>query len=150
MAEHVFREVHHAVVVGVRLIELHERKLRIVARVDTLIAEHSADLVDALQPADDQSLEVELERNAELDILVERVVVGLEGSCRGAAGVRDQHGGLDLHEALLVQKTADLRDDLAALDKGIAHVLVHDEVDIALTVARIAVGEPVPLLRQRL
>ncbi len=43
---------------------------------------------------------------------------------------------------------ADGRDDLAALAEGVAHVGVHDEVDVTLAVANLAVGQAVELVGQ--
>ena len=61
MPEEILRQVHHAVIVGVGLIELHERKLGVVACVEALVAEDAADLVDLLEAPDDQALEVQLQ-----------------------------------------------------------------------------------------
>ena len=82
-AVHVLGQIHHAVVVGVGLVELHEGELRVVTGVKALIAENAADLIDALEAADDQALEVELQGNAELEVLVEssRALQG-SGGCR--------------------------------------------------------------------
>ena len=44
-AEHGLGQLHHSVVIGVCLVQLHERKLGIVAGVDTLVAEHAANQV---------------------------------------------------------------------------------------------------------
>ena len=99
-------------VVGVGLVELHEGELGVVAGVKALIAENAADLIDALETADDQALEVELQGNAELEVLVESVEMGLEGAGCCAAGVGDQHGSLDFHEIALCKEAADACDDL--------------------------------------
>ena len=56
IAEHALRQLHHALVVRVSLVELHQGKLRVVAGIHALVAEHAADLIDPLQTADDQSL----------------------------------------------------------------------------------------------
>ena len=53
-------------VVGVRLVPLEHRELGVVGRVDALVAEVLAELVDALQPADDQPLEVQLGRDPQV------------------------------------------------------------------------------------
>ena len=49
---------------------------------------------------------------------------------------------------LLVQVSADLLQDLAALDEGVLDLGVDDEVHIALTVAGLGVGQAVELLGQ--
>ncbi len=52
----IFCQIHHAVVICVRLVQLHQRKLRVVPGIQTLISEHAADLVNALQASYNQSL----------------------------------------------------------------------------------------------
>ena len=147
-AVHVLGQVHHAVVVGVGLVELHEGELGIVAGVKTLVAEDAADLIDPLESADDEALEVELQGNAELEVLVQGVEVGLEGAGRSAAGVGDQHGGLDLHEVAVREEAADACDDLRAFHEDFAGGVTHDEVDVALAIAHVGVLEAVEFLRQ--
>ena len=49
-------EFHHALIVCVCLIQLHQCELRVMTGVNTLIAEYTADLVYTLKSADDQSL----------------------------------------------------------------------------------------------
>jgi hypothetical protein len=85
--------------VAERLVELHHRELGVVARRDALVAEDAPDLEHPLHPADDQPLEVQLERDAQVQLHVERVVVGGERAGVGAAGLGVQHRGLDLDEA---------------------------------------------------
>ena len=102
MAEHVFCQIHHAVVVRVSLVKLHKGKFRVVPGVQALIAEHAADLVDSLHAAYDQPFQIQLQGDPELYVLVQGVVVGLKGPCRGAAGVAHQHGGLNLQKSQAV------------------------------------------------
>ena len=56
IAVKVLGQIHHAVVIGVCLIQLHECELRIVSGVQTLITEYTTNLIDTLHAADDQSL----------------------------------------------------------------------------------------------
>ena len=117
--------------------------------VNALISEHAADLIDSLESADDQSLEVELERNAQLDVLVQRVEVRLERTRSGAARVGDQHRCLHFHKAACIEELSDLADDLGSLDKGLPGLLVHDQVHISLAVPEVRILKAVELLRQR-
>src|SRR4029079_3127171 len=57
-------ELHHAPVVGLRLVELEHRELGIVAGGQALVPEVARDLENALEAADDQALQVELGRDA--------------------------------------------------------------------------------------
>ena len=70
--------------------------------IHTLVAEYAADLIDSLQAAYNQSLQIQLQRNSEFHILVQRIVMSLKRSCSRTACVGDQHRGLHLHEALIV------------------------------------------------
>ena len=90
-AQHLLGAPHHAVVVGVRLVELELRELRVVLEADALVAEVAADLVDALEAADQQALEVQLEADAQEQLLVELVVVRGERPGRRAAVDRLQN-----------------------------------------------------------
>ena len=75
--------------------------------VNALVAENSADLVNSFKSAYDESLEVELQTDSELNVLVESIIVSLEGSCSSAASVGYQHGSLNFHEALCIEVASD-------------------------------------------
>ena len=68
---------------------------------DAFVAEVAVDLEHALEAADDQALQVQLRRDAQEHLHVERVVVRDERLGRGAARDRVQHRRLDFHEAVL-------------------------------------------------
>ena len=73
-----------------------------------------------------------------------------ERACCCTAGIFDQHRRLDFHESALIEVTADRGNDLRALDEHILRTRIHDQVDIALTIAQICVRESVELLRKDL
>ena len=97
-------------VVGVGLVPLEHRELGVVLVRDALVAEVLAELVDAVDAADDQALQVELGRDPQVEVAVERVVVGRERPRQGAAVERLQDRRLDLDEAVLVEPAAHLGD----------------------------------------
>ena len=146
---HLLDHRHDVVVVDVGLVGLEHRELGVVLEADALVAEVLADLVDAVDAADDAALEVQLDGDAQVEVALELVVVRDEGSRQGAAVERLQHRRLDLDEAALVQEAADRGDDARALDEHLARVVVDDEVEVALAVARLDVGEAVVLLGHR-
>ena len=74
--------VHRVAVVGVGLVPLEHRELGVVLERDAFVAEVLADLVDALEPADDQALEVQLGRDPQVERLVELVVVASRTAAR--------------------------------------------------------------------
>ena len=97
------REIHQAAIIGVGLVELQHRELGIVMRGEALVAEVAIDLVDALQPAHHQPLQVQLRRDAQVEIDIERVVVRDERPRRRAAVERLHHGRFHLDEAARFQ-----------------------------------------------
>ncbi|KAI3476298.1 hypothetical protein L1887_62135 [Cichorium endivia] len=139
--DHGLGDVHEVVHVGVGHVELADGELGVVRLVDRLVAEDASDLVDAVEAADDELLEEELGGDAHKEVELEVVVEGDKGLGGGAAGDLVHHGRLDLEEAEVVEEAADVVDDLGALDKDVAHVVVHDEVEVALAVALLGVGE---------
>ena len=140
---------HDVVVVDVGLVGLEHGELGVVLEAHALVAEVAADLVDAVDAADDAALEVELDGDAQVEVALELVVVGDEGPRHGAAVERLQDGRLDLDEAALVEEAADGGDDAGALDEDLARIVVDDGVEVALAVARLDVGQAVELLGQR-
>ena len=136
-------------VVGVGLVPLHHGELGVVGGVDALVAEVLADLVDALEPTHDQPLEVELGGDAQVQIAVQGVVMRRERARHGAAVERLQDGRLDLDEALVVQEATDGGDHPGARDEPLARLRVGHEVQLAVAVARLDVGEAVVLVGRR-
>ena len=90
-------------VVAVGLVQLQHREFGVVPRADALVAEDPADLVDLLDAADQQPLQVQLQGDAQEQVDVERVVVRDERPGRGPAGDGVQRRRLDLAVALLVE-----------------------------------------------
>ncbi len=148
-AHEALGQVHHVVVVGEGLVGLQHRELGVVPGVDALVAEHPPDLEHPLQPADDEPLEVQLQRDPQVEVDVQGVVVGDERAGRRAALDRLQHRALDLGEAQAVQVAADRVDRGVPDPEDLAGALVGLEVDVALPVAGLDVGEPAVLVGRR-
>ncbi len=149
LLEHRLDPVHRVAEVGVRLVPLEHRELGLVLVRDALVAEVLADLVDALEPADDETLQVELGRDPEKEVGLELVRVRHEGMRERAAVAGLQHRRLHLDEAFGVEIAPDRRDDLRAQEEQLSRLLVHQEVEVALAVARLRVGQTVERVRER-
>ena len=146
--EDALQNVHHAVQVGVGLVQLAGSELGVVLGVHALVAEDASHLVHALHAAHDEPLQVQLGGDAHVHVDVLRVVVGDEGAGVGAAGNGAEDRRLHLHEAQTVQIAAQERHEAAA-DLEVPLALgVHDEIHIPLAVADLLVGQAVELLRQ--
>ena len=108
-------------IVRVRLVKLQHRELGIVVRGEPFVAEVAVDLVDALQPAHHQPLQIQLRRDAQVQIDVQRVVVRDERTRRRAAVERLHHRRLHFDEAARFQLPAQRRDDARPRDEHLAH-----------------------------
>ena len=133
---------HHHRVVGVRLVELEHRELRIVRPVDALVPEVVADLVHPIEPADDQPLEIQLVGDAQIERHVERVVMRRERPRRRAAIQRLQHRRLDLEIVRARRATRRISvDHPRARAKQRAHFGMHGEIGVALAIPLLGIGE---------
>ena len=148
-AEQFLGEVHVVAVVGVGLVELEHGELGVVPGRDAFVTEVAVDLEDLLEATDHQALEVQLRRDAQEHGHVQGVVVSLEGLGRRTAGNGLQHGSFHLEETPLHEEAADVGDDLGTHAEGLTHLFVDDQVDIALAIAQLGVGQAVVLVGQR-
>ena len=150
MAVKILCQVHHSIIIRIRLIQFHQRKFRIMSRIQSLVAEYPADLIDSLQASDNQTFQIQFQRNAQLQVFVQSVKMRLKRSCRRSACVCHQHRSLDFHKALAVQIFADRADDFRTLDKSILYLRIHDQIHVSLAVTKVCVRQPVELLREDL
>ena len=91
--------------------------------------------------SDDKHLVVELGRHPHEEVHVEVVVMRGEGLGRRPARDHVHHRGLNLQEAQLVEEAAHVGDNLGAHLELLAHVLVDDEVQVALAKPRFLILE---------
>ena len=139
--EHLLGQPHQVLVVHVRLVELEHRELGVVLGRDPLVAEVAVDLVDAFEPADGQALQVQLGRDAQEQIDVERVVMRDERPRERAAGDRLHHRRLDFEEAARVRGTAGCpATTRARVSNTLRDVRIDDQIEIALAVADLDVA----------
>jgi hypothetical protein len=147
--EQLFREIHHLLVVGVGPVELQHGELGVVASRDPLVPKVPVDLVDPRDAAHQEPLQEQLGGDPQVEVEVERVVVSGERLRRRPAGDAVHHRRLDLQEAPGVQKAADAADEGGPHLEHLARLGVGGEIEIALAVAGLDVGQAVPLLGQR-
>ena len=149
LAEQFFGQIHVVFVVSVGLVELEHGELGVVPGRNAFVTEVAVDLEDALEATDHQALEVQLRGDAQEHRQVQRVVVGLERLGRGATGDGLQHRRFHFEEVALVEEFADVADHLRTHTEGVAGFLVDDQVDVALAITLLGVGQAVVLVRQR-
>src|SRR3546814_12973698 len=117
-----------------------------VCSSDLLVPEHPPDLEHPLEAADREALQVELGRDPQEEVEIERVVVGGERAGQRATGDRVQRRRLDLEEPAIFEPATGEAQDEAALEDRLAALRVGPPVDIALPVAGVYVDEAVHLV----
>ncbi|MNI55258.1 hypothetical protein D3C73_1101960 [compost metagenome] len=63
MGNHILSQLHNVLVVRIRFVQLNHGELRVMACGDTFITVNTANLIDFLQTADNQALQMKLNRN---------------------------------------------------------------------------------------
>ena len=121
---HLLGQLHYLEIIGVSPIKLQLGKFRVVLERDTLVTEIAANLVDSLQVADQQTLQIEFKRNPQVQVLLELVVVSDERPGRRAAVNWLQDGRLDLQEIMVIQEFTQGTDDRGPFSESFTHFRV--------------------------
>ena len=145
--DHLFSAPHHIFIVGVCLVKLELCEFGIVFEADALVAEITPDLVDRGKAADDQPLQIQLEADAQIEVLVELIVVGDERLCGRAAVERLQDRRLDLEETGAVQIGAQRAHDRGPRAEKVARLFVGQQVDVSPAIAYLRIAHAMPFVR---
>ena len=119
-------------IVPVRGVELQLREFGIVLERHAFIAEVAADFVHALVHAHQQALQIQLERDAQIQILIELIVMRDERSGRRAAVQRLQDRRFHFEEIEAVEEAPQRIDDLRPLAEHFARFGIRQQIGIAL------------------
>src|SRR4029077_15918486 len=130
-AKELFGQVHQFAIVAIGLIELEHGELGCVDCIHALVAEIAIDLVDAAEPPDHEPLEVELRRDAQVEIEIEGVVMRDEGARRGPAEDGMHHRRLDFGISSRVKEAAQLPGDLRSPEEVVTLGLIEYHVQVA-------------------
>ncbi len=145
VADQALHEFHHAFVITIGFIRLEHGEFGIVLSRETLVAENAANLENLVHATDQHPFQWQFQRDAEIKIAAQRVVLRNERLRRRAAGNRLHHRCLDLNVAAFVQEIPDLADDFAAHQEQFLHLRVRHQIEITLPVADFRVFESMPL-----
>ena len=73
--------------------------------------------------------------------------MGLKRLGRRAAGDAVHHGRFDFQKIIAIQILTHGRDHFRTNFKGLAHIVIHHQIHIAVAVADFQIGQPVPFFR---
>ena len=92
-------QIHHAVIICICLVKLHQCKFWIMTGIKTLVTEYAANLIYFFKSAYDQALQIKLQRNTKLQIFVKSVEMCFKRSCRSSSCIGNQHRSFYFHKA---------------------------------------------------
>ena len=121
-----------------------------MALVNAFVAEVASDFKNALKTADDQLFEIQLRSNAQIQVHIQRVMMRDKRFGIGAAHNRMQHRRFDFQKVVSFKITADGRGDFTTLFVDFTAFVVHDKINVTLTITSLNVRQAVEFFRQRL
>ena len=139
VTQQLLGKVHQVAVVPVGGIELHHGEFGVMPHADAFVAEAAVDFKHALETAHDQPLEVQLGRDAQKHVLIQRIVVRNKRLGVGAARNRVQHGRFHFEKAVFSHEVAHTANGFAARHKTLACLLVHHQIHITLAVFQLLI-----------
>src|SRR6266446_1414067 len=104
MANQFFGEIRHFLEIRIGPISFEHGEFGIVFSGNALVPKVTVDLEHLVETAYEQTLEIELQRDAEVKIETERLVMRAERFGRGTASDRLQDCRLDFDKAALLQE----------------------------------------------
>ena len=118
--------------------------------VDTFVAVNAADFKDALHAADEQALEMQLERDAHVKVDIEGVMMRDKGPRGGSSGDRVKGRPLDFNESFSGERLAYRRDNLRPVEHARHGLVVVRKVDVAHTGPQFRIVEALVLVGRSL
>ena len=127
-------ERHHPVVVLVLYIKLHTSKLWIMETVHTLVTEVLTDFINTLETTNNQTLQIKLCCDTHIHINVESIEMSNEWARTCTTSNTLQGRSFYLSITSLIEELAHGTQYDSTLQEGIFHTLIHNEVNITLTI----------------
>ena len=116
---------------------------------NTFVTEVTVDLEYPFKAADHQPFQIQLRRDAQIHIQIERIMMGDKRTRGSAAGDHLHHRGFHFHKAARNHELTHGGEDLRTHLEGVARLFVGNQIQIALTIARFLILQAVKLVRQR-
>ena len=109
--------------------------------VHTFVAEVLAYLIDTLETAHDQALQIEFSSDTHIHILIQGIEMRDERTGGSTACNHLQGRRLNLSITSFIKHLAEGADDGSTLQESVLHTVVYHQVDIALAIAQLRIVE---------
>jgi len=144
--EHIFGHVHKIIIISICHIEFAGGELWVVSHIDTLISEVFTDFENSVHTSDDEHLEIKLWSNSHVEFHIELIVISLEWSSSGTSWNHVHHWGFDLNEVHVSEIISNEGCDLVSSGEFVNDAVVHDEIQVSLSISGILVHNVLALL----
>lgn len=121
-------------IVSICPIELASCELRVMSEINTFISELLSNFKHSVNASNDKHFEVQLGCDSHEQLHVKIVMESLEGSSCGATWNHIHHWCLDLKEVSLSQEGTDKVDNLVSNLKSSSYSVVHNQIQVPLSV----------------
>src|SRR6266705_5041833 len=136
MTNQFLSEVCHLLEVGIGPIRFEHGEFGIVFSGNAFVTKVSVDFEYLVEPAHEQTFQIEFQRDAKVKIEAERLVMRGEWFRGRASSDRLQDWCLDFQKAALLQEAPCFTDNSDAFFEHRAGMLVREKIEIALPVPR--------------
>src|SRR5262249_5249029 len=113
--------------------------------IHPLVAKNAPDFINAVDPTNDNPFQVEFGRNPQIEVEIQRIVVGNKRPGRRSTVGGEKHPGFALDVAAFIKEAANAGNGARALAKDVGLFRMHDEIDVALPVEEAEIGNVVVL-----
>ena len=148
MADELLHHIRHGFKITAGAIGFQHGEFRVVAAVNSFIAEAAVEFENFREAAHHQAFEEKLRGNAQRQRHIQRVMVRFKRLGGGPTGHILKHGGFHFQITAFLEKAADFRNHEGARHEQGGAFLIGNEVQVALAVGHLLVRQPVPLVRQ--
>ena len=128
-------------------VKLYHCKFWIVRSIHSFVAKISIDLKYCFKSTNYESFEVELWSDSKISIYPKSIMVCDKWSCIGSTWNWVHHRSLHLQKAVTFKKISNQAYDAATEYKNFFHIRIHNEIEVALAVAKFLVLESMVFFR---
>ncbi|OQA02059.1 MAG: hypothetical protein BWY71_00165 [Planctomycetes bacterium ADurb.Bin412] len=146
--DQLLHQIHHDPVIRIGLVHLAHGKFRIVSGTDPLVAEIPVHLEYFFHPADQEPFQIEFGCDPQIQIHIQRVMMGNERLGSRSAGNGLHHGGFHLLEPAPGQKFPDRLDDGGPVPEGGHDLRIGKQIHIPLPVPKLHILQAMPFFRR--
>ncbi len=141
LCDHLLGNFHYFHVISVSHIKFELGKFGIMLERYAFVPKVTPDLIDPVKTTHQQAFQVKFKTYAQIELLVQLIVIGGKRFRSSSAINRLQNWCFDFQKPSLIQKFSQGFNSLSANFEDLAHIGVDRQVNVPLAIARFGVGQ---------